>query len=82
MRLRRKLYTYTKHVLIGAIGGSGVGAGVNLYRNRNNKSNKLRAAMSGATIGAGVGAGLGAAAKYGRDGYRKFIGVGKIKKII
>ena len=74
MKLKRKMFSYLKPSLIGAAGGGIIGAGTNLYRNRNEKGSKLGATLRGATVGAGLGAGIGAATKYGIKRYKKWIG--------
>lgn len=74
MKLKRKIFSYLKPSLIGAAGGGIIGAGTNLYRNRNEKGSKLGTTLRGATVGAGLGAGIGAATKYGVKRYKKWIG--------
>ena len=74
MIVRRKNFSYARSAMIGTVAGAGMGAVTNLYRNRNKKGRKVKAALSGGAVGATIGAGIGIGAKYGSIKYKNWIG--------
>jgi hypothetical protein len=77
-----KRFSYTKSALIGAAGGTVIGAGIGALKKKKKgetKKDKKKRILKGALIGAGVGAGLGAGSEYLSGKYKDFIGPVKEK---